>query len=125
MPSILTTREGSVLRITLNRPEVRNAFDEELIGALTAAATSAAEDQTLRAIVLAGNGKTFCAGADIGWMSKAIAYTHRENLTDAEDLARMLEAIDTSPANSSVPVYAKRCRPLYGSCGGACLRSRR
>ena len=109
MPSILTTREGSVLRITLNRPEVRNAFDEELIGALTAAATSAAEDQTLRAIVLAGNGKTFCAGADIGWMSKAIAYTHRENLTDAEDLARMLERLDTLAV------------PLVGRIHGAAL----
>jgi methylglutaconyl-CoA hydratase len=95
MSSILTDREGSVLRLTLNRPDVRNAFDEELIASLTAAAAQAAEDKSLRAVVLAGTGKTFCAGADIGWMSKAIAYTHRENLTDAEDLARMLERLDT------------------------------
>jgi methylglutaconyl-CoA hydratase len=95
MPSILTDREGPVLRITLNRPDVRNAFDEELIASLTAAATTASEDATLRAIVLAGSGKAFCAGADIGWMSKAIAYTQRENLSDAEDLARMLERLDT------------------------------
>lgn len=95
MSSLLTERDGPVLRLTLNRPDVRNAFDEESIAALTAAATEAAEDHTLRAIVLAGNGKTFCAGADIGWMSKAIAYTHRENLSDAEDLARMLERLDT------------------------------
>ena len=95
MPSIVTDREGPVLRITLNRPDVRNAFDEESIAALTAAAGQATEDETLRAVVLAGSGKTFCAGADIGWMSKAIAYTHRENLNDAEDLARMLERLDT------------------------------
>lgn len=95
MSSLLTERDGPVLRLTLNRPDVRNAFDEESIAALTAAATEAADDHTLRAIVLAGNGKTFCAGADIGWMSKAIAYTHRENLSDAEDLARMLERLDT------------------------------
>ena len=95
MPSILSDREGSVLRLTLNRPDVRNAFDEELIAALTAAAAAAAEDRSLRAVVLAGTGKAFCAGADIGWMAKAIAYSHRENLADAEDLARMLERLDT------------------------------
>ena len=95
MPTILTGREGPVLRLTLNRPEVRNAFDEELIAALTSAAAEAADDHTLRAVVLAGSGKTFCAGADIGWMSKAIAYTQRENLRDAEDLSRMLERLDT------------------------------
>jgi methylglutaconyl-CoA hydratase len=95
MSSILTDRERSILRLTLNRPDVRNAFDEELIAALTAAAAQAADDKSLRAVVLAGTGKTFCAGADIGWMSKAIAYTHRENLADAEDLARLLERLDT------------------------------
>ena len=95
MPSILTSREGPVLRLTLNRPDVRNAFDEELIAALTSAAAEAADDHALRAVVLAGSGKTFCAGADIGWMSKAIAYTQRENLSDAEDLSRLLERLDT------------------------------
>ena len=103
MPSILSEREGPVLRLTLNRPDVRNAFDEELIAALNAAAVQASEDRTLRAVVLAGNGKTFCAGADIGWMSKAIAYTQRENLRDAEDVARMLEKLDTL----QVPVIAR------------------
>jgi len=103
MPSILTERDGPVLRLTLNRPEVRNAFDEDLIAALTAAAAEAAEDRTLRAVVLAGSGKTFCAGADIGWMSKAVAYTQRENLRDAEDVARMLERLDTLP----LPVIAR------------------
>jgi methylglutaconyl-CoA hydratase len=109
MPSILTEREGPMLRVTLNRPEVRNAFDEDLIEELTAAAAQAAEDKTLRAVVLAGNGKTFCAGADIGWMSKAIAYTQRENLSDAEDLARMLERLDTLAV------------PLIGRIHGAAL----
>ena len=109
MPSILTDREGTILRVTLNRPEVRNAFDEDLIAELTAAAAQAAQDKTLRAVVLAGNGKTFCAGADIGWMSKAIAYTQRENLSDAEDLARMLERLDTLAV------------PLVGRIHGAAL----
>ena len=109
MPSILNEREGPILRLTLNRPGVRNAFDEQLIAALTAAATEAAEDRALRAVVLAGSGRTFCAGADIGWMSKAIAYTQRENLSDAEDIARMLERLDTLAV------------PLIGRIHGAAL----
>ena len=103
MPSILTERDGPILRITLNRPEVRNAFDEEVISSLTAVVSNAAQDQSLRAVVLAGAGKAFCAGADVAWMSKAIAYNHRENLSDAEDLARMLERLDTL----AVPVIAR------------------
>jgi methylglutaconyl-CoA hydratase len=95
MPSVLIERDGSILRITLNRPAVRNAFDEEMIQLLAGAATAAAEDPSLRAVVLSGQGPTFCAGADIGWMAKAIAYSRQENLSDAEDLARMLERLDT------------------------------
>jgi methylglutaconyl-CoA hydratase len=97
MPSVLIDRRDSLLRLTLNRPEVRNAFDEEVIAALTAAAASAATEPGLRAVILAGTGTVFCAGADLAWMSKAIAYTQRENLSDAEDLARMLERLDTLP----------------------------
>lgn len=97
MPSILIDQRESVLWLTLNRPDVRNAFDEEVIAGLTAAAASAAGQSDLRAVVLAGSGSVFCAGADLAWMSKAIAYSKRENLSDAEDLARMLERLDTLP----------------------------
>ncbi|MEN3340037.1 MAG: methylglutaconyl-CoA hydratase [Acidobacteriota bacterium] len=103
MPSILIDQHESVLRLTLNRPDVRNAFDEEVIAALTAAAVAAAAHSELRAVVLAGAGSVFCAGADLAWMSKAIAYSKRENLSDAEDLARMLERLDTLP----VPVIGR------------------
>lgn len=103
MASVLIERDGSILRITLNRPDVRNAIDEEVIGTLSSAATTAADDRSLRAIVLAGNGKAFCAGADVGWMAKAIAYSRQENLSDAEDLARLLERLDTLP----VPVIGR------------------
>ena len=103
MSSVLLERDGAVLRMTLNRPDVRNAFDEDLIHALNAAATSAAEDRSVRVVVLAGNGKTFCSGADIGWMAKAIAYSRQENLSDAEDMARMIERLDTLP----VPVIGR------------------
>jgi len=97
MPSILIEHDGPVLRMTLNRPEVRNAFDEDVIHSLTSAAAAAAEDASIRVVVLAGKGKTFCSGADVGWMAKAIAYSRQENLTDAEDLARMMERLDTLP----------------------------
>ena len=110
MPSILVGREGPVLRITLNRPDVRNAFDEEVIRALTAQAAEAATDRSIRAIVLAGAGQAFCAGADLAWMSKAVAYSHAENLRDAEDLARMLERLDTLP----MPLLGRVHGPVLG-----------
>lgn len=103
MASVLIERDGSILRITLNRPDVRNAIDEEVIGTLSSAAATAADDHSLRAIVLAGKGKAFCAGADVGWMAKAIAYSRQENLSDAEDLARLMERLDTLP----VPVIGR------------------
>ncbi|HZB26382.1 MAG TPA: enoyl-CoA hydratase-related protein [Vicinamibacterales bacterium] len=109
MAVLLSERDGPVLRLTLNRPEVRNAFDEEVIAALSAAAREAAADETLRAVVLGGAGKAFCAGADLGWMAKAVAYTREENRRDAEDLARMLSALDALPV------------PLIGRVHGAAL----
>jgi methylglutaconyl-CoA hydratase len=109
MPSLLTERTGPVLRVMLNRPDVRNAFDEEVIAALTGAARQAGADSSLRAIVLGGNGKSFCAGADLAWMSKSIVYTREENRRDAEDLGRMLETLDTLPV------------PLIGRVQGAAL----
>jgi methylglutaconyl-CoA hydratase len=112
---VLTEWSGCVLRITLNRPDVRNAFDEEVIAALISVAKDAAADPGLRAIVLAGSGQSFCAGADLAWMTKAIAYTREENRRDAEDLARMLELLDTLP----VPLIARVHGAALG--GGAGL----
>lgn len=103
MSPVLIERDGPILRLTLNRPEVRNAFDEDVIRALASAATAAADDREVRVVVLAGKGKTFCAGADIGWMAKAIAYSRQENLSDAEDMARVMERLDTLP----VPVIGR------------------
>jgi len=97
MSSVLIERDGPILRLTLNRPEVRNAFDEQVIRALASAAIAAADDREVRVVVLGGKGKSFCAGADIGWMAKAIAYSRQENLSDAEDLARVMERLDTLP----------------------------
>jgi methylglutaconyl-CoA hydratase len=106
MPVLTTARRDTqpgVLHVTLTRPDVRNAFDEEVIAALTAIARDAAKDPSLRAIVLAGDGPAFCAGADLAWMLKAVAYSRQDNLRDAEDLARMLELLDSVP----VPIVAR------------------
>jgi methylglutaconyl-CoA hydratase len=86
---------GPVLRITLARPERRNAFDAELIRELTEAF---AEVGDARAVVLAGEGETFCAGADVEWQRSSIDLSYHENVEDAGRLARMMSAIDGCPA---------------------------
>ena len=93
-------RRGPVERLTLNRPDVRNAFNEHLIAELAswaAAARDAAARREIRVVVIAGAGKMFCAGADVAWMSKAATYTEEENVRDAEATARMFAAIDALP----------------------------
>jgi methylglutaconyl-CoA hydratase len=95
-----TERDGHVLRVTLARPERRNAFDAELIADLTEAFNDVAD---ARAVVLAGEGPSFCAGADIDWQRSAIDLTFDENVEDALRLYRMCETIDRCPA----PVVAR------------------
>lgn len=93
-------RDGAVERLTLNRPDVRNAFNEHVIAELTAwaaEARAAAARHDIRAIVIAGAGKVFCAGADVTWMSKTVHYTEEENLRDATAMSRMFAAINELP----------------------------
>jgi methylglutaconyl-CoA hydratase len=94
---------GPVARVTLNRPEVRNAFNEGLIAELAAAFTELGQRTDLRAIVLAAEGKAFCAGADLNWMKAFGRYSWDENHADATRLADMLWAIYSCP----VPVIAR------------------
>jgi methylglutaconyl-CoA hydratase len=91
---LITKREGAVETLTLNRPEVRNALDDEVIAELTAWTDRAGADPDLRAVVLAGAGRAFSAGADVAWMAKTIGYTEEENLRDARALARLFTALD-------------------------------
>ena len=79
--------------IWMNRPEVRNAFNETMIAELTQAFQAADADKSIRAVVLAGHGPAFCAGADLNWMKKMSGYTLRENQADAMSLAAMLNTI--------------------------------
>jgi methylglutaconyl-CoA hydratase len=91
-------RHGGVERVTLNRPDVRNAFNEAVIADLTAWAKAAHEDSTLRVVVFGGAGKVFSAGADAAWMAKMAGYSHDDNVQDARDAAAMFLAINTVPA---------------------------
>ena len=102
------SRAGNLATVTLNRPDVRNAFNETTIAEITAAFIALGADHEVRAIVLAANGQSFCAGADLNWMKKMADYTHEENLADAGQLATMLHTIYSCPK----PVVAK----VQGDC---------
>lgn len=111
MSSLRTDRDGSILRITLARPERRNAFDAALIGELTNAFADVGD---ARAVVLTGEGPSFSAGADVDWMRASADLSYDENVADALRLRAMLEAIDGCPA----PVLAGvQGHALGGGCG--------
>jgi methylglutaconyl-CoA hydratase len=94
MSALRVTRDGDVLRITLSRPETRNAFDAALISELAEAFVDVG---TVRAVVLAGEGPSFCAGADVEWMRASVDLDFEANVADATALTRMLEAVDCCP----------------------------
>ena len=100
MANLQVERDGDVLRITLTRPDRHNAFDAELIGELAEAFVDVGR---ARAVVLAGEGRSLSAGADVDWMRASVDLTLDENVADANALRRMLEAIDACPA----PVVAR------------------
>ncbi len=100
MAGLKIERDGHVLRVTLARPERRNAFDAALIAEVTEAFTDVGD---ARAVVLAGEGQSFCAGADVDWQRSAIELSYEENVEDALRLYRMCEAIDRCPT----PVIAR------------------
>src|SRR5262245_42446440 len=106
---LYSRRDGPVEYLTLNRPEVRNALNDEVIAELSAWATMTREDRSLRVVVLAGAGKMFSAGADVNWMAKTVTYTQTENLADATKLSEMFASLDTLPV------------PLIGRIHGAAL----
>lgn len=92
-----------VCYLTLTRPEVRNAFDDEMIRALTSEFDSLATDESVRLVVFQGEGKSFCAGADINWMKRMKNYTQEENYLDSRALSGLFETIDLIPK----PVIAR------------------
>ncbi|HZC06255.1 MAG TPA: enoyl-CoA hydratase-related protein [Ktedonobacterales bacterium] len=102
-------RRGLAAWVTLNRPEVHNAFNEALIAELRDAFTRLSEADDIRAVVLQGAGRSFCAGADLNWMRASLEFTHEQNVADALRMADMFRAIDN-------------CRhPVIGRIHGAAL----
>jgi methylglutaconyl-CoA hydratase len=95
----------AVARVTLNRPELRNAFDDSLIAELTRAFLELRDNPAVRVVVLAGNGPAFCAGADLNWMKRMAAYGYDENLADAQALATMLATLDRLPKPTIARVH--------------------
>ena len=95
MSALRIERDGDLLRLTLARPETRNAFDAELIRELSEAFVDVG---TARAVVLAGDGPSFCAGADVEWMRSSVDLDYDANVADATALRGMLDAIDRCPA---------------------------
>jgi methylglutaconyl-CoA hydratase len=113
----VTRPSPHVARVYLNRPDVRNAFNEASIAELTRVFEALSSDDGLRAIVLGGHGKAFCAGADLGWMRSMADYTWDQNRADAQALADMLWTIYRCP----VPIVGR----VHGDCyaGGVGLAS--
>ena len=86
-----------VATVTLNRPELHNAFDDALIAEMTAVLAALGVDPAVRVVVLRGAGKSFSAGADLDWMRRMAGYTREQNQADAEGLARLMYALDRLP----------------------------
>ena len=101
--------ENGVARVTLDRPELRNAFDDALIKELQGAFEHIQAEPKARVLLLAGNGPAFCAGADLNWMKRMAAYGYEENLADAQALARMLATLDRMPK----PTIARVHGPVF------------
>jgi methylglutaconyl-CoA hydratase len=101
--TLLIDLKDQTATVTLNRPDVHNAFNEVLISELNQAFSELTKDGDVRAIVITGAGPSFCAGGDLNWMKQAATYTHEQNIEDAQKLHQMLLAIVQCPK----PVIAK------------------
>ena len=102
-PVLRIEREGARVRVVLARPAVRNAFNAELIARLREAFTALGTDPEVGVVVLQGDGKTFCGGADVNWMRSSLELSEDDNVSDAAAMSDMLRAIDRCPK----PVIAR------------------
>jgi methylglutaconyl-CoA hydratase len=115
MPDLLkVTRSGPLATVTMNRPDSHNALNADLIGELTRCFEGLAEDEQTRIVVLAGEGRSFCAGADVEYMRETATFSYEENLEDARRLAMMFWTMDECPK----PVVAKVQGAAMGGGGG-------
>ena len=115
MSDLLVTKQESILTLTLNRPELHNAFDDKLINLLCGQLESAQNDESVRVIILNANGKSFSAGADLNWMQSMVNYSEQENIDDSLKLANLMHMLH----HSSKPTIACVQGVAFG--GGAGL----
>ncbi|MCM8595189.1 enoyl-CoA hydratase/isomerase family protein [Accumulibacter sp.] len=108
--TIISEVDGGVGILTMNRAQRHNAFDEELIAAMTEALRRLRADSRVRVVVLSARGRSFCAGADLGWMRRAAGYSPEENLNDARKLADLMSTLNEMPK----PTIARVQGPAYG-----------
>jgi methylglutaconyl-CoA hydratase len=108
--TVLVTVDHEVATVTLNRPDIHNAFNDEIISRLTRELKDLADDRDVRVVVLAARGKSFCAGADLNYMKKTAAFSTEENVADARALAELLVVLGTMPQ----PTVALIQGPAYG-----------
>ena len=108
-PVLYVDKEGPLAKVRLSRPDVRNAFNAELIAALRTTFEDLGADPAVRAIVLSGEGKVFCGGADINWMRSSLDLSYDENVADARAMSEMFDTIDRCP------------KPVIGRIHGAAL----
>ena len=95
--TVAVTKDGAIARVTLNRPDIRNAFNDQMLEDLLEAFEAIRDDRSVRVVILTGEGKAFCAGADLHWMKRVIEYSYEENYEDSLRLAQMLHNIYTCP----------------------------
>lgn len=116
-PSVVVRSEGGIARVVLCRPERRNAFDDQMLAELLVAFERLTRDATVRVIVIEGEGKSFCAGADIDWMRRQVTATVEENTADALRLADLFEAVNCAPQAVIAKVHGAA---LGGGAGLVC-----
>lgn len=114
MKYVVVTEMDQVAYVKLHRPEVRNAFNPEMIAELTQLFLDLDKRTDLRVVTLSGEGKTFCAGADLGWMKEMANFTYEQNIQDSQKLFAMFEAI----ANCSLPVIGSIHGAAFGGAMG-------
>ena len=115
-PVLRVEREKARARVVLARPDVRNAFNAELIARVRDAFVALGSDASIRVVVLEGEGKTFCGGADVQWMRASLELSEEENIRDAEAMSDMYRAIDRCPK----PVIARVHGAALGGGAGLC-----
>ena len=115
MEKVITKIDSDgIARVTLNNPSKHNAFDDQIIAQLTDAFSAVAANSNVRVMVLASEGKSFSAGADLDWMKRMASYSYDENLQDARALALMLQTLKTMPQ----PTIARIQGPVFGGAVG-------